>query len=71
MQGALGPRIPALTTGERAMDSYKAASAVLPNRRSYSRVPAAPLGGDYAVDDTLPLLLGRPGSQWLTADTNL
>lgn len=53
------------------MDSYKAASAVLPNRRSYSRVPAAPLGGDCAVDDTLPLLLGRPGSQWLTADTNL
>ena len=52
------------------MDSYKAASAVLPNRRSYSRVPAAPLGSDCTTDDPLALLLGRLGSQGLTADTN-
>ena len=69
MQGTLGPRIPALTA-ERAMDSYKAASAVLPNSRSYGRAPAAPLGSDCATDDTLSLLLDGPGSQWLTADTN-
>ena len=67
----MGPRIPTLTTEEWAMDSCKAASAVLPNRRSFSRVPAAPLGSDWAVDDSLSLLLGRPASQWLTADTKL
>jgi len=70
MQGTWGPRIPALTTGKWAMDSYKAASAVLPNSGSYSRVPAAPLGSDCTTDDTLSLLLGRLGSQWLTADIN-